>query len=223
MPRQRVISPVETMQEKYETYRAEMARLKGALQQGFYFEAMLIEYALLEDRLRSFVYHAGLLQNRKASHLLPGKNAVRKDFNRIAQRVKTWKLEDGKETGNTSNFERLSVNKISDKIFIVRTIVLWSSELESLPDESRYLQALRGQCESLDAAALLETLDAIDTWRMYRNEVIHSLMNKRMESVQQKLSEQVEQGVQLARQLDAQVTILKKNNRIREAARLPIQ
>lgn len=223
MPKQRVISPVETMQEKYETYRAEMARLKGALQQGFYFEAMLIEYALLEDRLRSFVYHAGLLQNRKASHLLPGKNAVRKDFNRIAQRVKTWKLEDGKETGNTSNFERLSVNKISDKIFIVRTIVLWSSELESLPDESRYLQALRGQCESLDAAALLETLDAIDTWRMYRNEVIHSLMNKRMESVQQKLSEQVEQGVQLARQLDAQVTILKKNNRIRKAARLPMQ
>lgn len=223
MPKQRVISPVETMQEKYETYRAEMARLKGALQQGFYFEAMLIEYALLEDRLRSFVYHAGLLQNRKASHLLPGKNAVRKDFNRIAQRVKTWKLEDGKETGNTSNFERLSVNKISDKIFIVRTIVLWSSELESLPDESRYLQALRGQCESLDAAALLETLDGIDTWRMYRNEVIHSLMNKRMESVQQKLSEQVEQGVQLARQLDAQVTILKKNNRIRKAARLPIQ
>lgn len=223
MPKQRVISPVETMQEKYETYRAEMARLKGALQQGFYFEAMLIEYALLEDRLRSFVYHAGLLQNRKASHLLPGKNAVRKDFNRIAQRVKTWKLEDGKETGNTSNFERLSVNKISDKIFIVRTIVLWSSELESLPDESRYLQALHGQCESLDAAALLETLDGIDTWRMYRNEVIHSLMNKRMESVQQKLSEQVEQGVQLARQLDAQVTILKKNNRIRKAARLPIQ
>ena len=223
MPKQRVISPVETMQEKYETYRAEMARLKGALQQGFYFEAMLIEYALLEDRLRSFVYHAGLLQNRKASHLLPGKNAVRKDFNRIAQRVKTWKLEDGKETGNTSNFERLSVNKISDKIFIVRTIVLWSSELESLPDESRYLQALRGQCESLDAAALLETLDGIDTWRVYRNEVIHSLMNKRMESVQQKLSEQVEQGVQLARQLDAQVTILKKNNRIRKAARLPMQ
>lgn len=223
MPKQRVISPVETMQEKYETYRAEMARLKVALQQGFYFEAMLIEYALLEDRLRSFVYHAGLLQNRKACHLLPGKNAVRKDFNRIAQRVKTWKLEDGKEAGNTSNFERLSVNKISDKIFIVRTIVLWSSELESLPDESRYLQVLRGQCESLDAAALLETLDAIDTWRMYRNEVIHSLMNKRMESVQQKLSEQVEQGVQLARQLDAQVTILKKNNRIRKAARLPIQ
>lgn len=223
MPKQRVISPVETMQEKYETYRNEMGRLKGALQQAFYFEAMLIEYALLEDRLRSFVYHAGLLQNRKASHMLPGKNAVRKDFNRIAQRVKTWKLEDGKETGNTSNFERLSVNKISDKIFIVRTIVLWSSELESLPDESRYLQALRGQCESLDAAALLETLDAIDTWRMYRNEVIHSLMNKRMESVQQKLSEQVEQGVQLARQLDAQVTILKKNNRIRKAARLPIQ
>ncbi len=223
MPKQRVISPVETMQEKYETYRAEMARLKGALQQGFYFEAMLIEYALLEDRLRSFVYHAGLLQNRKASHLLPGKNAVRKDFNRIAQRVKTWKLEDGKETGHTSNFERLSVNKISDKMFIVRTIVVCSCELESLPDESRYLQALRGQCESLDAAALLETLDAIDTWRMYRNEVIHSLMNKRMESVQQKLSEQVEQGVQLARQLDAQVTILKKNNRIREAARLPIQ
>ena len=53
MPKQRVISPVATMQEKYETYRNEMGRLKDAVQQGFYFEAMLIEYALLEDRLRA--------------------------------------------------------------------------------------------------------------------------------------------------------------------------
>ena len=73
MPKQRVISPVETMQEKCETYRAAMARLKGALQQGFYFEAMLIEYALLEDRLRLFVYHAGLLQNRRQAICCPEK------------------------------------------------------------------------------------------------------------------------------------------------------
>ena len=54
MTKQQLIAPVETMQEKYETYTIEMKRLKKALDKGFYFEAMLIDYALLEDRLRSF-------------------------------------------------------------------------------------------------------------------------------------------------------------------------
>ena len=92
--------------------------------------------------------------------------------------------------------------------------------MERLPDESRYLQALRRQCESLDAAALLETLDALEKWKDYRNEVIHSLMNKRLQSVQQELPEQAERGLQLARMLDQQVQLLKKGNTIRKAARL---
>ncbi len=220
MSTERLIDPVETMQEKYETYTAEMNRLKKALKEEFYFEAMLIEYALLEDRLRSFVYHAGLLADRHACTLLPNKNKARKDFNALAQRVETWKQENGQKTKDDPSIERLSLNKISHKVFIVRSIVLWSSTLERLPDESHYLQALRSQCESLDAAALLETLDAMDEWRNYRNEVIHSLMNKRLQSVQQKLPEQAERGLQLARTLDQQVRLLKKGNSIRKAARL---
>lgn len=220
MGKARLIAPVKTMQEKYETYAAEMKRLKKALDEGFYFEAMLIDYALLEDRLRSFVYHAGLLADRNAKNLLPNKSKAREDFNVLVQRVETWKQETGQKTKNDPSIERLSLNTISHKIFIVRTIVLWSSTMERLPDESRYLQALRRQCESLDAAALLETLDALEKWKDYRNEVIHSLMNKRLQSVQQELPEQAERGLQLARMLDQQVRLLKKGNTIRKAARL---
>lgn len=220
MGKARLIAPVKTMQEKYETYAAEMKRLKKALDEGFYFEAMLIDYALLEDRLRSFVYHAGLLADRNAKNLLPNKNKAREGFNGLAQRVETWKRENGQEAMCDFQIEHLSPNKISGKIFIIRTIVLWSSTLERLPDESRYLQALRRQCESLDAAALLETLDALEKWKDYRNEVIHSLMNKRLQSVQQELPKQAERGLQLARMLDQQVRLLKKGNTIRKAARL---
>ena len=220
MGKARLIAPVKTMQEKYETYAAEMKRLKKALDEGFYFEAMLNDYALLEDRLRSFVYHAGLLADRNAKNLLPNKNKAREGFNGLAQRVETWKRENGQEAMCDFQIEHLSPNKISGKIFIIRTIVLWSSTLERLPDESRYLQALRRQCESLDAAALLETLDALEKWKDYRNEVIHSLMNKRLQSVQQELPKQAERGLQLARMLDQQVRLLKKGNTIRKAARL---
>ena len=220
MGKARLIAPVKTMQEKYETYAAEMKRLKKALDEGFYFEAMLIDYALLEDRLRSFVYHAGLLADRNAKNLLPNKNKAREGFNGLVERVETWKRKNGQEAMCDFQIEHLSPNKISGKIFIIRTIVLWSSTLERLPDESRYLQALRRQCESLDAAALLETLDALEKWKDYRNEVIHSLMNKRLQSVQQELPEQAERGLQLARMLDQQVRLLKKGNTIRKAARL---
>ena len=80
MGKARLIAPVETMQEKYETYAAETKRLKKALDEGFYFEAMLTDYALMEDRLRSFVYHAGLLADRNAKNLLPNKEQSPRRF-----------------------------------------------------------------------------------------------------------------------------------------------
>ena len=61
----RLISPVTDNIDKQRTYREQMGRYKRAMQEGFYFEAMLISYATIEDRLFSMLYHMAFRKNRK--------------------------------------------------------------------------------------------------------------------------------------------------------------
>ena len=43
--------------QKYNNYKEQMTRLKKALSNGFYLEAIFIEYAIMEDRLESALRH----------------------------------------------------------------------------------------------------------------------------------------------------------------------
>lgn len=45
--------------QKYANYKEQMGRLKKALANQFYLEAIFIEYAILEDRLESVLRHSG--------------------------------------------------------------------------------------------------------------------------------------------------------------------
>ena len=56
------IKPISTNTEKQNTYRVMKGRLSVAIREKFYFEAMLIEYALMEDRLRSFLLYMGVME-----------------------------------------------------------------------------------------------------------------------------------------------------------------
>ena len=60
----RMIKPVIDNADKQRTYREHKARYKKAMENEFYFEALLIDYALMEDRLRSMIYHMGFLRDR---------------------------------------------------------------------------------------------------------------------------------------------------------------
>ena len=48
------------MNEKYEAYKAMKSNLKKAMMSGFYYQAIFIEYAIIEDRTRSALKHAGV-------------------------------------------------------------------------------------------------------------------------------------------------------------------
>ena len=61
---ERKIISVNNNAEKAQTYRNLMSRYNKALKEGFYFEAMLIEYAMIEDRSLAFLYHCGVQNNR---------------------------------------------------------------------------------------------------------------------------------------------------------------
>ena len=49
-----------TNMEKYKNYKTQFERLKKAMANHFYLEAIVIEYAIMEDRMRSILSHAGV-------------------------------------------------------------------------------------------------------------------------------------------------------------------
>ena len=53
---------------KYENYKEQMKRLKAAMTNHFYLEAVFIEYAILEDRLESALRHSGKWHPKPDQH-----------------------------------------------------------------------------------------------------------------------------------------------------------
>ena len=84
--------------------------------------------------------------------------------------------------------------------------------------EDPYLAVLKREYEGcVDIGGLLETLDCIDQWRAYRNEIIRGFLNKSSETVNEALREKVEAGMSYARFIDNQIKSLKKRDNIRRA------
>ena len=200
----RQIKPVQNNFEKQRTYTENKGKYYRAMKYGFYFEALLIDYAMMEDRLRSFIYHIGGFKTRADYRI--GKGYVRKQLAEIVEMYR-----DEKESTS------LGISSISSKMKIVRATLHWASEVESTPDE-KYLRTLKRQYEAqLDIGGLLDTLDEINKWCDYRNEVIHALMNKNTASIHDELEAQAAKGMELAMYLDTQVKALKKGNVIRKS------
>lgn len=64
--------------QKYENYKEQMGRLKKALKEQFYLEAISIEYAIIEDRIESVLRHSGVFRSDKH-------NMLNKKLNKLAE------------------------------------------------------------------------------------------------------------------------------------------
>ena len=207
MADKRLINPVTDTIDKQRTYREQMARYKQAMRYGFYLQALMIDYAMLEDRLHSMLYYMGFIANRKDLKI------YKKTKSFLVTMVGAHKI--GKENGN------LSIKNISGKIKLVRCVLLWTQE-EDATCGDRFLIALKNQCEDIDIGAVLSTLKEIDAWCDYRNEVMHGLMNKNLDSLDAEIKERTEAGMAMARVLDNEIKKLKRGNKIRRSVNLPM-
>ena len=199
----RIIPAVKDNSEKQETYRTQLGRYHKAIKNGFYFEAMLIDYAMLEDRMRSFLYHASFFADRLKSTVW---NKTKPFF---AKTVSEYK--DDKET------DSLGVTNITGKIKVIRCLLRWVAETDGGYQDDKYMSALKSTCEGLDIKLLMDALDEIEQWCKYRNEIVHALLNKRKTDVYLNIRNKAEEGMDLARTIDSQVKILKKGNVIRKS------
>ena len=200
---ERIIKPVANNKEKQETYAHLMGRYNKALKCQFYFEAMLIDYAMLEDRLRSFLYHAAFFADREKTSVW---KRMRPFFAGIVSEYK-------KDNEN----DQLGVTNISGKIKVIRCLLRWVAETDGGYQGDKYMSALKNTCEGLDIKLLVDALDGIEQWCKYRNEIVHALLNKRKTDVYLDLRNKAEEGMDLARTIDSQVKILKKGNVVRKS------
>ncbi len=200
--KERKIQPVDSNADKHRTYSENMARYNLAMKQEFYFEAMLIDYAILEDRLYSMLYHIGALESRTDTRLY---KPTQKQIKAIVNRY-------------DPNVSRFAITELSSKTKILRSIARWAGETAGEPENDKYLSLLK---EQFSAVEDMETaFQCLDDWRDYRNEVIHGLMNKNMDSLHTELSQRCADGMKLARYFDSQLRLIKKGNRIRRALKL---
>lgn len=66
--------------EKYENYRTQFQRLKRAMANEFYLEAIVIEYAIMEDRVESILSYEGneIIPQNESTHI-----SIMRKINRI--------------------------------------------------------------------------------------------------------------------------------------------
>ena len=204
---ERLIKQAGNNKERQETYRYQMGRYKTAIRNEFYFEALIIVYALLEDRLKAFLYYCGFITNRNELKIC---KKIKQEVNVIMK----GEMPDAR-----------SLRSIQNKISCVRNILEWSEAVYTKDiAENEYYICLKSQIECIDVGGMLDVLADLSRektgWLAYRNEVIHASMNKNVHALYENLSEQVEKGMECARFIDNQVKILKNKAKVRKVLKL---
>ena len=205
---ERKIQPVQNNVEKQQTYQRMLSKYRQAMDQGFFCEALMIDYAMIEDRLRSMLYHMGFIADRS-------KLAIWKKARPSLQAIVNEYKRDNED-------DTLGTTSLSSKIKIVRSVCLWVANTEGGYQNNVHLTVLKTQLEGLDLANVFQVLDEVDCWKVYRNEVVHAMMNKNNLHLEESLRPYVEEGMRLARSLDNIEKGIKARNRIRRKINLPL-
>lgn len=190
--------------DRQNTYKQQLGRYTKAMRYGFYFEAMLIAYSMLEDRLKSFLYYCGFFDNR---------NTI-KISKKIKADIKVLLFDE-----NPAKWP--SLNNISTKIAYIKALLIWANTVqgETIQDNDFYCN-LKSTLESVDIGAMLVSLNSLTEWLKYRNEIMHASMNKNVDSLYENLNVKVADGMEIARFIDSQVKLLKKSGTIRRYLRM---
>lgn len=181
--------------DKGNTYKQYMEKYNKAIKYECFLEAIVIDYAMIEDRLLAFLHYIGVV-SRTHSKISVNKFCRAKIRNML---------------GYMPN-SAINVNNISVKIKIVQKLLSISAE-----EDDKYLVSVHLLLdERIPKQELLAVLDEITLWCNIRNQYIHALFNKNYDALQEGLCEYAEYGLKLARKIDGFVQKIKRNNNIRK-------
>ncbi len=191
---------VANNKEKYYTYKELMERYKKSYELEFYFESIFIQYAVMEDRLRAILYHSGIIKERSSRHI---------DF--ITNKDFLTKMFYDYNSNIIKEKHCIDFDKISHKISMVRAILRWSRQnRDYLVGE--YPLKLKEQYQDIDKEKYLQLLKDIEKGKNYRNELIHSVLQSNINSVNETLKLRVDEGKKLINTLTELSRLVKKHS-----------
>ena len=197
MAKRTEIQTTSTPEEKQETYKYLVSNLNKAMNSKFYFEGLLLVYAILEDRARSVLYHCGFTQGTDRSKAIKSEK-IKREILAILEVEK-----------------RPNYRSFNNKLNSIHKMINWAlSDVEPQTEYQRVLRKSIKSSHSLDK--ILSTVSYINgEWREKRNQLIHGLANKDYGAAQDAAKELCEEGIKAFRVLD-QFTKVLKNKKIRK-------
>ena len=126
-----------TNKEKQESYAYLKERLKRALASGFWFEACMIEYAIMEDRTSSILFHAGVFPAEVA---FSDKKLMRNKLNSIDYQIgKGHPILSKKVSQENIHKILLWIDRRNETVHRACTHVLNDEILEQIATEGKQL------------------------------------------------------------------------------------
>lgn len=189
------ITPVEDNFEKGMSYKANIRKYNLAIKKGFYFEAMWIVYALLEDRTSALLYYLGCIDGEK-------RNA--------ATRTKKIKKQL-REVFNMDENDKYRFDTFSGKCTRITELCTFAKAggINMSPYKTDLVKAV----EKISSFDFIDELDYLNNeWRNKRNELIHALLNKNDQAVYLEMEHITKMGFEGFRIIDNAVQKIKKMN-----------
>lgn len=191
--KKRFIEPVKDNISKQITYQELNKKCKQALKDNNYETVILLTYAMIEDRLLSFLHYMYII-DRNNNIYYPTK-----EIDTIIRPLLKYK-ED-------SNIKQVyKIFNISTKLKILKLFTNNNSNIQYLLDCKNIIDINIG----IDNYNKL--LDDITTWIKYRNEIIHSSFNKDINDLNNKIISISKEGYRLSKLLSNYTNKIKTNN-----------
>lgn len=190
---------------KQRVYTQQMGRYKKAMKQGFFLEAVFIVYAMLEDRLRSFLYHSGISNSERSL------TSTNKE---VTQLLVALALVDTSKAGKPINLVKLHTKRQ-----VTQALLGWAQrpELANQEPETEFQEQLREKLAQLGGSQKLSVeLGELEAWASERNSLVHDLLGQDPADFQEKLKTSAEKGYGIARAIDNAVKSLRKKPDLRQ-------
>ena len=189
------IAKAKTGKDKQTTYARYVVQYNKAVRYKFYLEAIMIDYAMMEDRLVALLHYLGIVT--RTHEKLTVNKFCRADVRRL--------LEYKENVG-------VKVTNISVKVKLLESLTNTTDS-----DESQFISAVLTHIDFTAKRDEIRLLcKDVATWCDIRNQYVHALLNKNYEALQDGLQEFAEKGYKIARRVDECVKAIKKKNNIRK-------
>lgn len=182
--------------EKEEVYRKYLEKYNKAIKYEFYLEAIMISYAMMEDRLIAILHYTGV---------------VTRTHENLA--VNKFCYSDIRTILGYKENAPITIRNISVKIKVLNALVSGNFQENTFLYDAAKLLNHRQSDKDISVQELCER---IAEWCNLRNQYVHALLNKNYAALQEGLPAFAEEGLAIAREIDKKVKTIKKNNNIRK-------